>query len=415
MDLLTSLRLGLQALGKNKFRAGLTVLGLVIGVAAVTTIVSVGQSAGALVQNELQGLGTNVVIIFSGSGRTGGLRGGRGTLPTLTADDAEAIVRECPAVRAACPIVGARGQVVHGNLNWRLNEIQGVTKDYLTVRNWELRAGGFFSDRDVHSAAKVCVLGQTVVEKLFQTANPLGREIRINSIPFLVIGILQPKGATLAGEDQDDIILAPYTTVATRLRRSNFDKVDVIFASARTPGLMAEAQQDVELLLRERHKIRRGDPPDFEVHTTAELANVLGAITAAMTALLAAIGGVSLLVGGVGIMNIMLVSVTERTREIGIRMALGASPADILRQFLSEAVLLSLMGGLIGLTFGVGASFGATAVINSVTTGPRWPVHISSAAAAVALAVSGAVGVFFGFYPARRASRLDPIEALRYE
>src|SRR5262245_31444347 len=327
MEIFLSARLGLQSLTKNKFRAGLTVLGVIIGVAAVTTIVSVGQGASTLVQSEVQGLGTNVVIVMSGSGKTGGMRGGRGSLPTLSAEDAEAILRECPSIRAASPSVGARAHVVYGNLNWHPNEILGVTKDYMTVRNWDVRAGGFFSDRDVHSAAKVCVIGQTVVEKLFQTTTPLGKEIRINNIPFLIIGVLQPKGASLMGEDQDDIILAPYTTVRTRLRRSMFDKVDVIFASARTSAHINEAQNDIQALLRERHKIRHGDSPDFEVHTTKELANILLTITAALTALLTSIAAISLLVGGVGIMNIMLVSVTERTREIGIRMALGASPA----------------------------------------------------------------------------------------
>lgn len=416
MDLLPSVRLCLEGLGKNRLRAGLTVLGLVIGVAAVTTIVSIGRSASALVQTELQALGTNVIIVLSGSGGAGGVRTGKGSIPTLTSEDAEAILRECPAVQAVSPIVGARGQIVHGNLNWQ-TEVLGVSKDYLLVRNWELRAGSFFSGRDIHSATKVCVIGQRVVEKLFQTTTPLGKEIRIQNIPFLVIGVLEVKGANLMGEDQDDIILAPYTAVRTRLRGSSFsqDKVDVIFASARTPALISEAQSDILHLLRERHKIRLGDPPDYEVHTTTELANMMMAVAGAMTALLASIAGISLIVGGVGIMNMMLVSVTERTREIGIRMAVGAQPQDILHQFLTEAVLLSLLGGVVGFLLGIAVSFAFTVVVNLLTTGPRWPFTVSFLAASLAVLIAGAVGVFFGYYPARKASRLDPIEALRYE
>jgi putative ABC transport system permease protein len=415
MNLLLIVRVALRALGKNKLRSGLTILGVVIGVAAVIMIVSLGQSARTFVQSEMQGLGTNVVIVLSGSGQNGGVRGGKGTIPTLTAEDAEAIARECNSIRAVSPIVGARDQAIYGNVNWSPKEILGVTKDYLAVRNWNLRAGGFFSDRDVHAAAKVCVIGQTVVEKLFQTTTPLDKEIRIKNIPFLIIGVLEPKGANLVGEDEDDIILAPYTTVRTRLRGSYFNKVDAIFASARTSPLIDQAEQEIHQLLLERHSIRLGDPPDFEVHTTTEIANLLGVISGAMTALLASIAGVSLLVGGVGIMNMMLVSVTERTREIGIRMAVGARQQDILRQFLVEAVLLSLLGGLVGFTIGVAAFFGICLVINLVTAGTTWPFGISFEAAALAVLSAAMVGVFFGYYPARRASRLDPIDALRYE
>jgi putative ABC transport system permease protein len=261
MGLLLTLRVALLALGKNKLRSGLTVLGVVIGVAAVILIVSLGQSARSLIQAEMQGLGTNVVIVFSGSGKNGGVRGGRGSVPTLTTEDAEAILRECGSLLAVSPVVGGREQAIYGNVNWNPNEILGVTKDYLVVRNWDLRAGGFFSGREVRSAAKVCVIGQTVVEKLFQTTNPLGKEIRIKNIPFLVVGVLEPKGANLVGEDQDDIILAPYTTVRTRLRGSYFDKVDVIFTSARTASLMDQAEQEIHQLLQERHHVRFGDPP----------------------------------------------------------------------------------------------------------------------------------------------------------
>jgi putative ABC transport system permease protein len=416
VNLLLTIRVALRALGKNKMRAGLTVLGVVIGVAAVTAMVSVGQSATDLVQGELQGLGTNVIVVFSGSTRGGGVRHGRGTKPTLTAADSDALARECPSVLASSPIVGAGGgQVIYGNTNWSPRELQGVGIDYLTVRNWGLRHGGFFTDRDISSAAKVCVIGQTIVEKLFQTTNPLGETIRIRNIPFRIVGILEPKGANIIGDDQDNIVLAPYTTIRKRLRGSSFDHVDVILASARSTDLMSQAEHEMRQLLFERHRIAPGDPPDFDVQNTTEIANMLGVVTGTMTALLASIAGISLLVGGVGIMNIMLVSVTERTREIGIRMAVGARPRDILRQFLVESILLSVLGGIVGLGLGVAASAGITAVINSLSSGSDWPTVVSFKAAALAILFAAGVGVFFGYYPARRASRLDPIEALRYE
>lgn len=415
MNPLLTIRIALRALGKNKMRAGLTVLGVVIGVAAVTTLVSIGQSAGKLVQGELQNLGTNVIIVLSGSKQQGGVQGGRGTTATLTSDDAAAIVKQCPSLLAVSPIVGCREQVIWGNANWSPKEILGVNDGFLVVRNWDLRSGGFFTERELNTRAKVCVIGQTVVEKLFQTTNPLGQEVRIKNIPFRVIGVLQAKGANLVGDDQDDIILAPITTVRSRLRGTSFDKVDVVFCSARSAKLMDDATSEIRELLQERHRVKKGDPPDFEVQSTTEIANLLSVVTGAMTALLASIAGISLLVGGVGIMNIMLVSVTERTREIGIRMAVGARQRDILRQFLIEAVLLSVLGGLVGLGIGIAASTGLTLVINAWTTGTKWPMNFSITAAVIAISFAAAVGVFFGYYPARRASRLDPIDALRYE
>ena len=415
MNLFASIRIALRALRKNKMRAGLTILGVVIGIAAVTTMVSIGQSASDLVQGQFRSLGTNVMVVFSSSHRHGAVRHGRGSRPTLTAEDAEAMARECPSILAASPIVGASAQVIYGNTNWRPREMIGVGTDYLMVRNWQLRHGGFFTEREITSAAKVCVIGRTLVAKLFQTTNPLGKTIRIKNIPFRIIGVLEPKGANLVGEDQDNIVMAPFTTVKKRLRGSPFDNVDVILASARSVDGMAEAETEIEQLLAERHRLPPGEPLDFEVMNTTEVANMLGVITGTMTLLLASIAGVSLLVGGVGIMNIMLVSVTERTREIGIRLAVGARGSDILRQFLIEAVILSSIGGIIGFAMGVGASAGITAVINGLTNGVEWPTVISFRAAVLAIIFAAAVGIFFGYYPARRASRLDPIDALRYE
>ena len=413
MDLLITLRIALRALARNKMRAALTVLGIVIGIAAVTTMVSIGQSASELVQGQFQALGTNVIVVMPAAQRSGGVR--QGSAVSLTAADSDSIVDECPAVLAASPIVGTNGQMIYRNANWSPKEMTGVGPQYLTVRNWQLRHGGFFTERDVTSAAKVCVVGHTVVARLFQTTNPLGETVRIKNIPFRIIGVLEAKGANLVGEDQDDIVLIPYTTVRKRLHGSEFDNVHAILASARSSTQMAEAEHQMRQLLLERHRISPGEPPDFRVQNTIEIANVLGIITGTMTLMLASIAGISLLVGGVGIMNIMLVSVTERTREIGIRMAVGARSRDILRQFLVESALLSTLGGIIGFVLGVSASAAMTMLINSLSSGTDWPIVISLQAAVVAILFAAAVGLFFGFYPARRASRLDPIDALRYE
>ncbi len=413
MDLLLTIRVAFRALAKNKLRAGLTVLGVVIGIAAVTTMVSVGESAGALVQGQLQNLGTNVIIVFPGSGERGGVR--EAPVPTLTARDSEAIAAECSAILASTPLVGAGGQMIFGNVNWKPKEMYGVGPDYLTVRNWPLEAGAFFTEGDVTAANRVCIIGQTLVPKLFQTTNPLQQTVRIKNIPFVVIGVLDRKGANMVGQDQDDIVLMPYTTVKKRLQGSTFDNVNAIMASARTPQQMADGEVQIQQLLLERHRIHPGEPADFKVQNTTEIANIMGIVTGTITLLLSAIASISLLVGGVGIMNIMLVSVTERTREIGIRMAVGARARDILRQFLVEAVLLSALGGIVGVGLGILASAGITAVINSFAGDAKWPVVISIPAAVVALLFAAAVGVIFGYYPARRASRLDPIEALRYE
>ncbi len=413
MSLWDTFKIALRALLKNKMRAGLTVLGVVIGIAAVTTMVSIGQSAGALVQGQFEALGTNVIVVLPGSQQRGGVR--QATVPTLTSGDSESIGGECSSVLASSPIVGAAGQVIFGNSNWNPREMQGVGADYLTVRNWKLAAGGFFSPDDIKSGAKVCVIGHTLIAKLFQTSNPLNQSIRIKNIPFRVIGVLEKKGANMVGDDQDNIILMPYTTVRKRLQGSSFDNVNAIMVSAISPEQMSVATREIEQILYERHGIPPGEKPDFSVQNTTEIAATLGIITGTMTLMLSAIAGISLLVGGVGIMNIMLVSVTERTREIGIRMAIGARGKDILRQFLVESIVLSCIGGFIGVVLGTSASVGATMLINSFSSGSDWPIVISLPAAGVAMVFAAAVGIFFGYYPARRASRLDPIEALRYE
>ncbi|MBL8889353.1 MAG: ABC transporter permease [Planctomycetaceae bacterium] len=413
MTIWDTFRVAIRALRKNKMRAGLTVLGVVIGIAAVTTMVSIGQSASALVQNQFMALGTNVIVVFPESQQRGGVR--QSLTVTLTAADSREIANQCDAVLASTPLVGAQGQLIYGNTNWNANELSGVGADYLLVRNWAMAAGDFFTEDDIKSGAKVCVIGHTVVTKLFQTANPIDQVIRVKNVPFRVVGVLEKKGVDMVGNDRDNIVLMPYTTVRKRLQGSSFDNVNAILVSAVSPTRMNEATKQIDQLLFERHRIEPGKSKDFRVQDTTEIAQTFGIVTGVLTLMLSAIAGISLLVGGVGIMNIMLVSVTERTKEIGIRMAIGASGRDILNQFLVEAIVLSLIGGAIGVTLGTTASVGATLLINYFNPGQDWPIVISVQAAVIALLFAGGVGVFFGYYPARRASRMDPIEALRYE
>ncbi len=413
MTIWDTFRVAIRALQKNKMRAALTVLGVVIGIAAVTTMVSIGQSASALVQNQFMALGTNVIVVFPESQQRGGVR--QSLTVTLTAADSREISSQCDAVLAATPLVGAQGQLIYGDTNWNANELSGVGADYLVVRNWAMAAGDFFTEEDIKGNAKVCVIGHTVVTKLFQTGNPIDQVIRVKNVPFRVVGVLEKKGVDMVGNDRDNIVLMPYTTVRKRLQGSSFDNVNAILVSAVSPTRMAEATQQIDQLLLERHRIEPGKTKDFRVQDTTEIAQTFGIVTGVLTLMLSAIAGISLLVGGVGIMNIMLVSVTERTKEIGIRMAIGASGRDILRQFLVEAIVLSLIGGAIGVALGTSASVGATLLINYLNPGQDWPIVISIPAALIALVFAGGVGVFFGYYPARRASRMDPIEALRYE
>jgi putative ABC transport system permease protein len=414
MGLLDLVLLALRQLGKNKLRSGLTVLGVVIGIAAVTTMVSIGQGATELVQKQFQNLGSNVIVVMPARKQREGVLAGQ--MPTLTAADGTAIAEECPSVRAVTPFVPASGgQVIGGNVNWSPAEMQGAGVDYPVVRNWPIVLGEFFTESEVQGAAKVCVIGQTLVTKLFPGSDPIGQTVRVKNIPFRVIGVFSKKGANMVGADQDDIIVMPYLTVRRRLQGSAFNNVGALMVSAKSEALSKTAEEEIRTLLKDRHKIGPGQPPDFEIANTTEIANAFGVITGALTAMLSAIAAISLLVGGVGIMNIMLVSVTERTREIGIRMALGARPRDILRQFLVESIVLSTIGGAIGLSLGLLASLGASKLINTILPSADWPFVVSLPAGLLALGFSAAVGVFFGYYPARRASKLDPIEALRYE
>jgi putative ABC transport system permease protein len=413
MNLLDLMVISLRTLGKNKLRSGLTILGVVIGIAAVTTMVSLGQSGSQLVQDQFQTLGSNVIIVLPASSQSGGVRSG--TVTTLTEADAHAIAAECPSVMAVSPFIGTTGQVIGGNVNWQPDQMLGVGPDYPLVRSSPLSSGEFFTEREIVAAAKVCVLGYTVARQLFPDSDSVGQQVRVKNLPFTVIGVLARKGANLVGQDQDNVLLMPYTTVRKRLQNSAFANIDLIFVSAKSENLSSSAEKEINSLLMERHRLPPGEKPDFEVRNTAEVASVMSAIMGGLAAMLTGIAAISLVVGGVGIMNIMLVSVTERTREIGIRMALGARPRDILRQFLVESAVLSSIGGAIGIAMGVGASAGIIALLNVLLPSAKWSFQISFPAAMIALIFAASVGIFFGYYPARRASRLDPIEALRYD
>jgi putative ABC transport system permease protein len=379
-------------------------LGIIIGVGAVIATVSIGQGADALIQEGIQNMGTNVVYIGAGSTRPGGTRVGFGQTKTLVMDDLRAIEREIPLIREAAPGVMSRGQVVFGNQNWNTS-ILGTTANYFPIRRWAVTEGAVFSDEEVDSAANVCILGTTVANILFgSNIDPIGQTIRIKNIPFRVVGLLESKGQSVMGDDQDDRIFAPYSTVQRKLAGVTW--LQMIFASAVSAD--ASVVQPITAMLRERHRIRQGDDDDFFVRTQSEVADLASQTQQVMTLLLGSIASVSLIVGGIGIMNIMLVSVTERTREIGVRMAVGATESDVQSQFLVEAITLSMMGGLVGIVVGLVGS----AMINNLLA---WPTMISPKAIFAAAIFSGAVGVFFGFYPARKAAQLDPIEALRYE
>jgi putative ABC transport system permease protein len=400
------LRIAFDALLRNKMRSLLTMLGIIIGVGAVIAMVAIGQGAQVQVDAQISSLGTNVLLIFPGSVTSGAVRAGAQTGTTLTEEDGMAIKEQCPAVAYLSPQIRAGAQVVYGDYNWGTS-LQGGTTDYFSIRDWRIDEGDAFADADVRGATKVCLLGQTVVQQLFQTEDPIGKTIRIRNIPFRVVGTLKSKGQNMMGQDQDDIILVPYTTLQKRLMGSNM-RAWGFTASAKSKSQIPEAQQQITDLLRARHKLSPSDDNDFTIRNQTEIAEASASTSKVMTALLASIASVSLIVGGIGIMNIMLVSVTERTREIGVRMSIGARKRDILTQFLLEAIVLSLLGGFVGIGLGVLGS-------GLVSKLAGWPTFITSGSVLISVFFSMLVGVFFGFYPARKASLLHPIDALRYE
>ena len=452
-----TLKTALVALRRNVMRTMLTMLGIVIGVAAVITMMEIGKGATVAIQRTSASLGANTLVIVPGAANTSGINYGVGSMMTLTPQDADAIVKECPAVWSLAPIVRARTQVVYSNRNWVPTYIYGTTPSFLQVRDWtDMEEGEAFTEHDVRNSSKVCIIGQTIVSELFGGQSPLGKEVRIRNVVFKVIGVLRKKGANMMGMDQDDILLAPWTTIKYRVVASSlaaanqsatntssstevntlskiypniqqnlypvpsateqadvpqpvrFTTVDQILAAARSSSQIPSAIQQITMLLRERHHLRVTDPNDFNVRDMTEITKAMSSTTELITKVLLYVAMISLVVGGIGIMNIMLVSVTERTREIGLRMAVGAEPGDILRQFLTEAVVLCLLGGTMGIVLGRGSSY----IVSSVL---HWPTAASVGAIVAAFVVAASVGVIFGFYPAWKASRLDPIEALRYE
>ena len=463
MKSIRTLKTAVRALRRNVLRAALTTLGIVIGIAAVIAMMEIGNGSSEAIQRTITSMGANVLLVMPGTASTSGVSFGAGSIMTLTPADAEAIVRDCPAVGAVAPVVRARTQVVYGNRNWVPMSIYGTTPAFLRVRDWEEMADGDpFSERDVRNCSKVCLIGETLVSELFDGKSPVGKEIRIQNVAFKVVGVLRAKGANMMGMDQDDIILAPWTTIKYRVSGSalgnvnqssasaqnnapgtvstavntlsqiypnseqdlypvpsitqqadtpqpiRFANIDQILSTARSSAEIPAAMRQMGLLLRERHRIRPDEADDFIIRDMTEMTNALSSATGLMTKLLLAVAMISLVVGGVGIMNIMLVSVTERTREIGLRMAVGAEPGDILRQFLTEAIVLCLLGGAMGILLGRGCSFLVRLLLH-------WPTASSVGALIAAVVVSATVGMVFGYYPAWKASRLDPIEALRYE
>jgi len=454
MRVYRTFKTAMRALRRNVMRAGLTTLGIVIGVAAVIAMMEIGNGSAQAIQHTIATMGAYNLMIFPGNALLAGISTGTGGSMMLTPTDADAILTDCPSVTAAAPVVWARAQAVYNNLNWQPGNLCGTTPSFLDVRNWgEMAQGNAFTDRDVRNTSKVCVIGKTIVEKLFMDESPIGKDIRLMNVNFKVVGVLKSKGANMMGSDQDDIILAPWTTIKYRVtgvssstpaaaaaattasvlpsqvypaaqaslysvptatqqadtpQPVRFANVNQIVVSARSAGEVHSAIDEITALLRERHHIHPGMPEDFTIRDMTEMVKTMSSTTELMTTLLLIVAAISLVVGGVGIMNIMLVSVTERTREIGLRMAVGAQSRDILHQFLMEAIVLCLIGGAIGIALGR-----ATSVL--VRLIKHWPTAVSPGAIIVAVVVSALVGVLFGFYPAWKASRLDPIDALRYE
>ena len=406
MKLINLIRLAIRALQRNKLRALLTMLGIIIGVGSVITMMSIGEGSKQSINASLSSMGSNMITIMPYSNEPGGARQMGSNLKTLTILDVEAIQKNAPNIAQVSPLASSSGQAISGANNWPTS-IQGVSPEYLDIRKLTVKDGIVFSEQDVRSSAKVCLLGKTVVDNLFPNGeSPIGKIIRFGKIPFQVIGVLVPKGPSNFGQDQDDIIIAPYTTVQKRVLSSIY--FNQIYASAVTEAASDAAVEEVSANLRETHRLRNGEQDDFQVRTQAELMTMLNSTSSMMTALLTAVASISLVIGGIGIMNIMYVSVTERTREIGLRMSIGARGIDILMQFLIEAIMISITGGVIGVILGISSSLIVSSVLN-------WPTVISESSIVISFLVCAFTGIFFGYYPAVKASKLDPIEALRYE
>jgi len=408
LSIISIIKIALDALRINKMRSCLTMLGIIIGVGAVVAMIAVGAGARVQVAKEIESMGSNLLLVLSGAATSGGIRMGMGTQPTLSTDDAKAIASELSSVAFTAPVHSGTAQVIYGNLNWN-TVINGTTPEIFDVREWDVISGRIFTQKDMDGATKVAVIGQTVVENLFGIEEPVGKIIRIKKVPFTVIGVLSKKGLSPIGQDQDDAIYVPVTSLQKRLFQTPFPgMVRIIYVKASAKDLLIQAEEEIKDLLRQRHHVTAGKGDDFNVRNLTEMMSASENASKIMTMLLGAIASVSLIVGGIGIMNIMLVSVTERTREIGIRMAVGAKRRDILLQFLTEATVLALIGGLTGIFVGIAGS-------KIITYMAEWPTLISLWSIGLAFGFSSAVGIFFGFYPARRASKLNPAECLRYE
>ena len=406
MNYTNTLKIAMNALRRNKFRAFLTMLGIIIGVASVIAMLAIGQGSKKSIQDQMSDMGTNLVFAMPGSEQRGGVRLGNSDAQSMKLSDVEAIERECTAISAVSPQVSSQGQIVLGNKNWP-SSVYGVNAKYLNIRKYELVSGRIFSEREINTYAKVCIVGQTIIENLFgDGVDPIGQTVRFKNIPFKIIGVLEEKGENGMGQDQDDLMLAPYTTVQKRIL--SITHIQGIFASAATEDLNDLAIEQLTDVLRRTHKIKEGEEDDFRVMSQSELVQTFTSISDMMTTLLGAIAGISLLVGGIGIMNIMYVSVTERTKEIGLRLSVGGRENDIMLQFLVESILLSVAGGAIGILLGILSTYLVASIMN-------WPVVIMTSAVLISFVVCSAIGIFFGWYPARKAASLNPIDALRYE
>jgi putative ABC transport system permease protein len=401
-------KVAMRALFRNKVRSILTALGIIVGIAAVIAVVAIGEGASTSMKNQISSMGDNMVIVFGGSMKKGGVHGGHGGYQTLMGEDGDAMRRDYPdLIKSYTPLVRSGGQAIFQQNNWS-TQIQGVTPEFVTVRKWDVGSGVFFTDSDMRTGARVCVVGQTIVNNLFDGQDPVGETFRIKNMPFKVLGVLAKKGTTSMGQDQDDIIIMPLTTVQRVLRRGSFNNVDQLLFSLYSMEQLPEAKRALSDLLRQRHRLGPDMDDDFTIVDMTEISDMLTSVSSMMTILMAVVASISLLVGGIGIMNIMLVSVTERTREIGLRMAIGATPIAIMLQFLTEAAVLSTMGGLLGILLGVGGAY-------TVGDLNKWPIYVTPISVVISFGFSAFVGIFFGFYPALRASSLNPIDCLRYE